>query len=144
MLWPYYLSSPGAIKSCSSLRSRWHICSVALVRLLLTGSGSWSNTLQSNPPCLQHQYYCLLATYTGSKGPKAAADNQLLVGMTDSYQDQLVERYTSTKCGLCFLHLPFAWSSRVINLSLVCSMLFLYWLIIRHYPMLLAYKILIL
>lgn len=37
---------------------------------------------------------------------------------------------------ICTFHLLFAWKNSVINPSLVCRMLSLYWLIKRHYPVL--------
>ena len=45
------------------------------------------------------QPLCLLPTCSSSKEPTQASDTQLLAGRTDSTENQLVERYTSTNFG---------------------------------------------
>lgn len=42
------------------------------------------------------------------------------------------KRFASAKCGLRFCHVPPAWNDSASDLSLVCSVLLLYWLIKRQ------------
>ena len=75
------------------------------------------------------------ATQSSNKGFHLCLGSWLipLSWLTHCPKNQFIESYTSTKFGLYSYHLPLAWSNSAINLLLVWSMLFLYWLTKRHY-----------
>ena len=126
------------IKPFGSLRKKRDICSCFDAS---TPHRQWPSsvmvpgviTFRASHLACQHCRRLPLTSCPNREGPEPAAD---------SWKDRLsweptfllVERYTSTKCGLSSFHLPFAWNHSVIILILVLTILFLYWLIKRHYP----------
>ena len=112
-------SSP--VLNCAAVPGREGTSVPALTRLLLVGSGASHAmapaVITSEAAKLAYQHACChpQTMYPSSKGPKLSTDIQLLDGRTDSSDNQFRERYTSTRFGLYFFHLFFAWNNSVIN-----------------------------
>ena len=106
--WPGH-SWSSAVLNCAAVSGREGTSVPALARLLLVGSGvshvmvPGVITFGTAQLAYRHRYCHPLATCPSSKRPTLAADTQLLVGRTDSTDNQFLERYTSTKFGLSFI-----------------------------------------
>lgn len=110
-----------AVLNCAAVSGREGTSVPALTRLLLVGSGASHAmapaVITSEAAKLAYQHACChpQTMYPSSKGPKLSTDIQLLVGRTDSSDNQFRENNTSTRFGLYFFHLFFAWNNSVIN-----------------------------
>lgn len=115
------------VLNCTAFLGREGTFVPVLVRLPLLGNGAHCimvpGVIILGAAHLTYQHQCgyLLAKCTSNRGPKPAADTQLLIGSTDSMENHLVEGYASAKFGLYFCHLFFDWNNSVMNLSLVWS-----------------------
>lgn len=120
LLWSGH-SWSSAVLNCAAVSGREGPSVPALTRLLLVGSGTYQAmapaviTFEAAKFAFQHRCCHPRTICLSSKGPTLSADIQLLSWRTDSSDNQFSERDTSTRFGLYFFHLFFAWNNCIIN-----------------------------